>query len=274
MNSNVSSQPAVDVDAYFDRIGYNGPTRPTLETLNEIVSAHVEHVPFENIDVLLDRPIGLDPASLQKKLVADRRGGYCFEQNGLLLLVLQSLGFAVTPLGGRVRYGRFDDCLPPRTHLIVRVDLDCADWIADVGFGGLSLTSAIRLEADIEQATPHETRRLVLLNGNYYHQARLNGEWENLYEFSLEPMPLIDREVANWYTSTHPTSHFRSRLYVARSASQGRRVTLLNDEFSIREADGQATKTQLASHEELMATLDEHFGLRFEPNVRITQAFL
>src|SRR5262245_31633198 len=106
----------MDVDAYFARIGYRGGRAPTLETLNGIVRAHVQTIPFENLDVLLGRPIELDVESLERKLVAARRGGYCFEQNTLLLEVLGALGFTVRPLSARVRYQRPRDYTPARTH--------------------------------------------------------------------------------------------------------------------------------------------------------------
>jgi len=106
----------VDLDAYFARTGYTGPRTPTLETLHGLVRAHVQTIPFENLDVLLGKPIDLEPAALMQKLVHDRRGGYCFEQNTLLLEVLTALGFHVRPLSARVRWQRPRDYTPARTH--------------------------------------------------------------------------------------------------------------------------------------------------------------
>ena len=105
----------INLDAYFERIGYRGARTPTLPVLNAIVRAHVEAIPFENLDVLLRVPIDLSPEAIERKLVQGRRGGYCFEQNGLLLLVLEAMGFEVTPLSARVRYQRPRDFTPPRT---------------------------------------------------------------------------------------------------------------------------------------------------------------
>src|SRR4029077_3297684 len=118
----------VDVDAYFARTGYAGPVAPTLPVLNGIVRAHAQAIPFENLDVLLGRPIGLSTDALQRKLVARRRGGYCFEQNGFLLEVLAAIGFEVTPLSARVRFERPPGVIPPRTHLFVRVEIDEQSW--------------------------------------------------------------------------------------------------------------------------------------------------
>jgi N-hydroxyarylamine O-acetyltransferase len=256
------SDHPIDLDAYFERIGYRGVTRPTLETLNGIVHRHVEAIPFENLDILLGRPIDLGPAALQQKLIFDRRGGYCFEQNGLLLLVLEALGFHVWPLSARVRYQRPRDFVPPRTHVFVRVELEGTSWLADVGVGGFSLTSAIRLDSMEEQSTPHEPRRIVREGARLFHQVRLADEWHDLCEFTLEEMPLIDRELGNWFTSTHPQSHFKSRLVVARAVADGGRKTILNRELTIRRRDGIETRT-LGTPEELLSVLESDFGLAF-----------
>ncbi|MBA3541003.1 MAG: arylamine N-acetyltransferase, partial [Deltaproteobacteria bacterium] len=165
--------------------------------------AHVRSIPFENLDVLLGRPIELELDALERKLVHARRGGYCFEQNALLLGVLTQLGFDAHPLSARVRYQRPRDFTPARTHLFVRVELE-ESWLADVGVGAMSLTSALRLAAEGPQQTPHEPRRLVRENDRIYHQVQFGEEWHDVCEFTLEEMPPIDRVVANWYTSTHP----------------------------------------------------------------------
>lgn len=250
----------IDLDAYFARIGYAGPRTPTLDVLNALSAAHVRSIPFENIDVVLGRPIELDLPALEKKLVHDRRGGYCFEQNTLFLAVLEQLGFQVRPISARVRYQRPREFTPARTHLFVRVELE-ESWLADVGVGAMSLTAALRLASHDEQPTQHEPRRLLRENGLIYHQVRLADAWHDVNEFTLEEMPLIDRIVANWYTSTHPQSHFKHRLLVARAAPDGGRITVADRELSLRARDGSATKRTIADHAELVSVLREHFGI-------------
>jgi len=254
---------AVDLDAYFARIGYAGPRTPTLATLDDVMTAHVQSVPFENLDVLLGRSISLEPAAIQRKLVDERRGGYCFEHNGLLLLVLTQLGFAVTPLSARVRYQRPRDYTPARTHLFLRVVIDGEPWVADVGVGGLSLTSAIRFDVTGEQATRHEPRRLIVEGGRTFHQARLGAEWHDVLEFTGEEMPPIDRELANWFTSTHPQSHFKSRLVAARALPDGGRLTLLNRNVTTRRRNGEVETRVLATPADLLDVLAADFGLHF-----------
>lgn len=257
-----------DLDAYFARIRYAGPREPTLETLNRLSLAHVSAIPFENLDVLLGRAIDLDPIAIERKLVHGRRGGYCFEQNGYFLHVLTALGYRVAPISARVRWQRPRDFTPPRTHVFLRVELEQGSWLADVGVGGLSLTAAIPLdESGRESATPHEPRRIVRDGGSLFHQVRIGSDWLDVAEFTLEEMPLIDRELGNWYTSAHPASNFRARLTVARATENGR-LTILNRDFTRRDASGRAETRPIANAEELLAILAEQFGLHFPPGTR------
>ncbi len=232
-------------------------------------------IPFENLDVLLGRGIDLGLEAVFDKLVRRRRGGYCFEQNGLFLQVLTEIGFDARPLSARVRiFPPVRLQTPPRTHLFLEVVIDGARWMTDVGIGGLSLTSAIRFDVQgdcgVAQPTPHEPRRIIREGDHWLHQARLGDEWSDVYEFTLEEMPPIDREVANWYTSAHPQSHFRDRLIVARAAPDGRRVTLLNGELRVRDRDGVAVERPIAvgSADMLLAVLAQEFGLEFPAGTR------
>jgi N-hydroxyarylamine O-acetyltransferase len=252
-----------DLDQYLERIGYRGPREPTLPVLHALTAAHSETIPFENLDVLLGRPIRLELNAVHDKLVLQRRGGYCFEQNGLFLHVLTQLGFTVAPLSARVRLQRPRDVTPPRTHLFLRVELEGDSWLTDVGIGAMSLTSAIRLALDVTQETPHEPRRIVEEGGGFFHQAHFAGVWNDVYEFTLEQMPPIDRELGNWYTSTHPNSHFRKAAMVARAAPDGVRITLLDRELSVRQRDGRADKRVLRD-DELAPALAQHFGLQLD----------
>lgn len=258
----------IDLDAYLARIHYAGSRKPTLAVLNAVIAHHVAAIPFENLDVLLGRPVRLDPASLQQKLVCDRRGGYCFEQNGLLLLVLTALGFQVTPLSARVRIQMPRDFTPPRTHLFLRVEIAGEPWLADVGLGGLSPTAALRLNETGEQPTPHEPRRIVREEGRFFRQAKLGGEWSDVCEFTGEAMPLIDRELANWWTSTNPGSKFRQNLTVACAGPEGTRRTIMNREFAIRCGARIIERRELVTPADLLEVLAQHFGLCFPAGTR------
>jgi N-hydroxyarylamine O-acetyltransferase len=128
---------ALDLKAYAQRIAFSGDLSPSAECLRELHLAHAQHVPFENIDVLLRRPIRLDIESLQKKLVEDRRGGYCFEQNTLFAAVLEAIGFRVTRQAARVRLGAAG--IASRSHMLLAVEAGGQKWLVDVGFGGEAL---------------------------------------------------------------------------------------------------------------------------------------
>ena len=251
----------IDLVAYFGRIGIAPVHERTRATLDAIAAAHVQAIPFENLDVLLGVPIRLELDAIVDKLVHRRRGGYCFEQNTLLLHVLDQLGFAPRPYSARVRIGRERDYTPARTHLFVGVELEGRPWLVDVGVGGLSPTCALRLDTSDPQPTPHETRRFVFEDGRWFHQALLGDTWTDVCEFTREEMPEIDRIVGNWYTSAHPASHFKSRLTVARALPEGRRVSILNRELTLRARDGRGETRELATSEDMLEALHEHFGL-------------
>ncbi len=258
----------LDLDAYFDRIGYQGPREPTVAVLNALMAAHVQAIPFENLDVLRGAGVDLAPDAVFDKLVRRRRGGYCFEQNGLFLDVLLGLGFTVRPLSARVRLQPWPGQKPPRTHLFLDVATGSERWLADVGVGAMSLSAAIRLTAGDEQPTPHEPRRIVREGDHWLHQARLADSWTDVYEFTGEEMPPIDREVANWYTSAHPRSHFRDQVMAARALPDGGRVTLRGAELKRRARDGRAETRVLRSPDELLEALATEFGLVFPPGTR------
>lgn len=258
------------LERYLARTGYQGPRAPTLDALHALTAAHSKSIPFENLDVLLGKGIDIAPEAVFAKLVEQRRGGYCFEQNGLFLRALTALGFQATPMAARVHMGQPRDFMPPRTHLFLRVVLeDGSVWLTDVGIGSMSLTAAIRFELDVEQTTPHEPRRLVRDGDRYFHQARLGDDWMDVYQFTGEVMPMIDQELGNWYTSAHPRSHFRRDLMVARAADDGARLALLRTELKQRAKNGQATITPVESPEHLLELLEAHFGVRLPPGTEL-----
>jgi N-hydroxyarylamine O-acetyltransferase len=139
-----------DQDAWLGRIGYTGSRAPTLATLHGLVDAHSAAISYESIDVLLDRSPRLDLASLQRKMIAHRRGGYCFEQNMLFRGGLRSLGFDITSLQARVVRGLAIDAPRPMLHMVLQVNLPEGPYLADVGFGNLAPTAPLQLAADIE----------------------------------------------------------------------------------------------------------------------------
>jgi N-hydroxyarylamine O-acetyltransferase len=247
-----------DLSAYFARISYSGPREPTLATLRGIVGAHATSIPFENLDVLLGRPIRLDPGALLDKLVHSRRGGYCFEHNTLLSGVLEALGFAVEGLAARVIWGRPEGDVGARSHMLLRVALPESDFVADVGFGRVTLTAPLRLEVGLEQTTPHEPHRLIAAGSEFELEAWVDDAWMKLYRFALIRQLPVDYEVSNWFTSTHPGVLFTNHLMAARPEPD-RRFALLNRNFTIRHTAGQVERHELADAAELGEVLARYF---------------
>src|SRR5258708_28164785 len=152
------SQAPFDLEAYLARIDYSGDLKPSHPVLRELHLAHNLHIPFENLDVVLGRPINLDLESLQAKLVTGRRGGYCFEQNALFAAVLQRLGFSVTQLAARVRHDATR--ILPKSHMLLKVEAEGTAWIADVGFGTEGLLMPLPLTAGVANRPFHWIYRL------------------------------------------------------------------------------------------------------------------
>jgi N-hydroxyarylamine O-acetyltransferase len=239
---------AADIDAYFARIGWAGAVANDRATLNAIAAHHPAAIPFENLDPLM------------AKLVHSRRGGYCFEHNGLLWRLLETIGFLVTPLSGRVVWNQDPETVTPRTHMLLRVDLDDGPVLIDCGFGSAVPTGVLALVPDIEQATPHEPFRLVRRDEEWRTQMRVGDEWRTAYRFDLSPQREIDFVVANWYTSTHPNSHFRHGLTLARSLA-GQRITLRGVELAAHQLAGSSERRAFENPEAVCDAIEHRFGI-------------
>jgi N-hydroxyarylamine O-acetyltransferase len=259
--------PGVDLGAYFDRIGYHGTPRPNLDTLRVLVELHPAAIPFEAIDVLLDRGIDISPQAVDAKLIERRRGGYCYEQNGLFARVLQVIGFDVEAMASHVRWmSEPGTPLPPLTHRVLRVTIDGIPWLADVGFGSCVPTAPLRMDITDPQPTQHETFRVVPMGPQRLVQALVDGEWKPVYSIAAEPWLEGQYEMANWYTSTHPTSHFRHRLIVTRTTPDARYI-LADGRMTIRRPDGTAEKRYLDA-DQIMEALGSIFLLPVEAEWR------
>ena len=251
-------QNDINLAAYFDRIGYAGPCEPTLPVLTDLHARHPAQIPFEGLDPFLGRPVPIDTQSIQSKLVQQRRGGYCFEQNGLFFGVLETIGFRAIPLAARVIWMSPGRSAPP-THRLTLVHLPEGDYLADVGFGGQTYTAPLKLHTDDPQTTPHGVYRVVEANGTLEIQMRVADRWEGMYRFTLTPAAQGDFEMANWFTATHPKTRFVRNLVAARVAGESR-FNLLNAMLSIHGSGGVQHRL-LASPEELHDVLTNRIGL-------------
>ena len=254
----------MDRSAYLARIGYEGALTPAIETLRGLHRAHVMTVPFENLDIHLGRPISLDPADLFRKIVVDRRGGYCFELNGLFTLLLEDVGFAVTRLAARVLYGT--EGVRPRSHQLLRVQLGEAAWIVDVGFGGHGLLEPLRMvDGQVEQQGTDRFRLVAQEREGYLLQCEMDGIWTNLYSFALDPWLPIDYAFAN-YHSHSPDSLFMQRRICTMPTPEGR-TTLVDNLLKVRGREG-TQELQVTSEDEGRQLLQQHFGLTINDHLR------
>jgi N-hydroxyarylamine O-acetyltransferase len=253
---------AFDQDAWLTRIGYAGPRAPTLETLHALIAAHSAAIAYESLDVLLGRPPRLDLEALQAKLVSSGRGGYCFEQNMLFRGGLRSLGYDVTSLQARVVRGLDVDAPRPMLHMVLRVNLPEGPFLADVGFGNLAPTAALKLSPLIEQETPHEPMRFIQMGDELTLQCRLGERWEHIYRVVSLPRVDTEYEMANWFTASHPQSPYLSNIIAARPGPARTRLTLFNARFNIRHATGETERRVLQNESEFRSVLAEKFGLR------------
>ncbi|NUT51684.1 MAG: arylamine N-acetyltransferase [Saccharothrix sp.] len=252
----------LDLDAYLDRVAFTpDPAADRATTLRALHRAHLAAISFENADVRDGVPIALDVPSLQDKIVARRRGGYCFEQNLLFAAVLDRLGHEVTGLAGRVLLGRSGDL--PRTHAMLRVD---RRWLVDVGFGGGGLLEPLPLVAGEVVRQGDWSFRLDHADGVWTLRSWQASEWFPLYDFTEDPRTPADYAILNYYMSTNPKSAFVGRLLVQRTDERARHQ-LADLDLTEARPDGSVVKRSLTT-EERAAVLRDVFGLELPVTAR------
>lgn len=245
-------------EAYLKRICFEGPVKRDAETLDRLLRAHLEQVPFENLDVFEQGKVpSLEEEELFDKIVRKRRGGYCFELNTLLLLLLEALGFSVYPIAVRVRWNK--TILAPISHMALVVRLDRRKYLCDVGYGGPGPKGLLCLEESVQRVAG-ETFRVsreeeeLLLEG--VHQ----GTWKAVLQFRDQPFCLRDFQVLNFYCAANPAIIFTQKRIVNICTPSGSRA-LTDMELTVRDGD-LVTRRQLLNREELAACLQEDFGIR------------
>jgi N-hydroxyarylamine O-acetyltransferase len=255
------SNELFNVKGYLERIKYDGRTDVSYETLYGLHVAHTLNVPFENLDVYCRKPILLDRESLYKKLVEDKRGGYCFEMNGLFSIVLKELGFKVTDLLAR---GTMDGkTYFAKLHQVLMVEIDDKRWLVDVGYGNNGITAPLLLEEGIDQQQFTHTYRLLKDPKYGYALQKKEGEQYNyMYAFTLEECVPMDYLLSNHFTATFPESFFIKMKFCTMPTKEGR-ITLTGDNFKVI-ANGEVTETKLSGGNEFNELLKKHFLLDFD----------
>lgn len=248
-------------DAYFSRLGWTPSADISIDTLRALHLHHNAAIPFENLDVLLNREILLDDPALEAKLVQGRRGGYCFEQNGLFERVLSTLGFEVRSLLARVVLSGPQQ-MPPLTHRVLLVSLNGEPWLADVGFGSQTLTAPIRLREEETQLTPHGAYRLQREGDDWILAFKHHDRWQPMYRFDLATRYFSDYQMGNFWSANWPASHFRHHLIFSRHLADGSKLTLNNYLFTHWKAEAEVAEQQiLPDASALRQVLANRFGL-------------
>jgi N-hydroxyarylamine O-acetyltransferase len=250
-----------NLNTYLDHIQYGSALAPTFDTLYQLHLRHTQSIPFENLSSFTGAAVRLDIPALLEKFTVLKRGGYCYEQNALFQYVLEQVGFKTTGLAARVRLNVADDVVTPRSHMLLLVEADGEQWIADTGFGGMTLTVPIPFVMDEVHNTPHGQYRLTRGSELYRLEIKVKEEWKLLYVFDLTAHYPTDYEVFNWYVSTNPTSHFVTSLVAARPEKAGRHA-LLNTQYSFYPLMGEPEKKQLGSVNEIKDALEDKFHIR------------
>ncbi len=249
------------IKKYLERIKYEGSLEVSYETLYGIHVSHALSIPFENLDVYNKKPILLDKETLFRKIVENGRGGYCFEMNGLLSIVLKELGFKVTDLLARA-------CLEgeiffAKLHHVMLVELDDKKWLVDVGFGGEGITAPVLIEEESEQEQFVNTYRIVTNPVfGYVLQRKVEDEYISIYAFTTDGCIPVDYVVANHFTSTFPESFFLKERFCTIPTEKGR-LTLTQGHFKVVEGE-KVTETKVAGDKEFYELLKMHFGISIE----------
>lgn len=248
------------LDSYLERLHYAGSVQPREEQLEALHRAQAYTIPFENFDILLGRGIALDPAALCDKLVHRKRGGYCFELNGVFLMALQTVGFTARALLARVH---LRGTPTGRGHQLIFVTLQGREWIADVGFGGPGLRAPIPLELNHARTQDGHTFRLVQTEPfGIMLQTLQEAQWQDLYSFDLGHVFPADIVYGNHFTSTHPSSFFTFARVAALPRPHGR-VSLFDCTLRTTTAEGEQVQ-ELEEGQAYLAALSTHFGIELD----------
>ncbi|WP_116247912.1 arylamine N-acetyltransferase [Nocardiopsis sp. FIRDI 009] len=259
----------LDLELYLERIGLAGDLPPTLDTLRALHRAHLAAIPFENLQIVLGRPILLDVPALTDKMVRRRRGGYCYEQNLLFASVLDRLGFTFTALSARVLVGA-QGHPRPSTHALLKVDVDGTPWLADVGFGGGGMLEPFPFVDGHQARQGGWGLRLDRVDDISADEWLLRGfdgaGWGPLYSFTTDARLPQDYAIFSHYLASHPRSPFTGRLMAQTIGSDVQRL-LMDTTLSTIGPDGSRTQTEVPV-EEVGLVLDEVFGIGLDAGER------
>lgn len=253
------SKDCFTIEGYLERINYKGPLDVSKETLYKIHTAHALNIPFENLDVYFKKPVYLDRESLYKKIVSNKRGGYCFEMNGLLSIILKSLGFKVRDLLARITKDN-GVTYNAKTHQVLCVEIGDDKYLLDVGYGNHGLAAPVLIEPGREQEQFFDTFRIVEIEKyGYALQRKIEGEFAYIYAFDFEECSPADFMMSHHFTSTFPESLFVNKKVCTVLTKEGR-ITLTDDHFKVVKGD-ETSILEIEGDHHYNELLKEHFKL-------------
>lgn len=247
---------------YLQRLGVPQPSAPTAEALRALTRAHLEQIPFENLEIFRQRRCpSLEPEDLYRKVVEEHRGGYCFELNKLFYLLLRELGYDCYCPAARIPYRRPDP--RPLSHRTIVVRAEGERWLCDVGFGGPSPKGAMLLDAG-EQVVEGERFFSREENGILTVYRHDPDGVQPLTSFRDVPSPDVDFDVLNGYWGYHPGSVFTQKLVLYRCIPGGI-LSLRGDQFAVTRQGETVQSHEISGEAELDSVLRDSFGLTLPP---------
>ena len=265
-----SSYVIMEIEKYLQRIGCNGTIRPTIESLQVLQKRHLLSIPFENLDIHYKIPIQLNVESIFEKVVIKKRGGFCYELNGIFYELLRSIGFDVKMISARVFDQGQQIFSPEFDHLAIIAKIDSVDYLADAGFGEFAF-SPLKVEPDTIQNDERGNFRIERHDKSYYKVVKMDGEeWIPEYMFTLTKRDLSEFEDMCRYNQTSPLSHFTQNKFCSLATEKGR-ITVTAKKTKITVGDS-VTEVPLESEEEFLEALETYFHIRPNSGIQLPSA--
>ena len=262
----------MEVKKYLERIGYEGSTEPTIGLLSALQKKHLLNIPFENLDINYKTPIELDIAIIFEKVVIKKRGGFCYELNGIFHELLNSIGFDVKMISARVFDQAQQIFSPEFDHLAIIAKIDSTDYLVDVGFGEFAF-SPLKVELNTIHNDERGSFRIERYDDLYYKVAKQSGEnWIPEYMFTLRRRDLNEFREMCQYNQTSPLSHFTQNKFCSLATEKGR-ITVTSNKIKITEGD-LITELPVISEEEFLLALENYFQIRLTDIIPLTSASL
>jgi len=249
----------LDLDLYFDRIHYH-PTGDALEDLRQIHFHHALNIPFENLDIyFFHKDISVEPEDIFQKIVVNKRGGYCFEMNGLLFAVLKQMGYDVTPVLARLyEFGGYT----PLTHRLTLIRIEGKTYIADVGFGGERFLYPLLFEEGlVQEQFGQQFRVLPHPEFGWQIQLKKGDDFEMFAGFQPHPVIHADFVMSSFFTNHHPSAPFPNHLMVNLPLEDGGRVRIFDSTFYRFNGANELLEKRVLAPEELEGVIREQFHL-------------